>query len=330
MLFVLSYASSDEKSDPSQLAILFLSAAGISHLYRLIFIRLSWPSLKIGKLIPRVIIGSIIAGLVYLIIQLGVALVYNDFLIKKSDFTLIQLISSWLSLSIIYLLWSVFYFTYFFLEKSRNEELNALQMQAKLNEFELYNLKTQLNPHFIFNAMNSIRALIDENPKLARRSLTQLSSILRTTLQMNRSKFVTLDEELRLIKEYLELEKIRFEERLVVNYEIAPGLGHYLVPPMMLQTLVENAIKHGISKYRKGGNVEFRVKENLDSIEVTITNPGDFEEKHNQMGLGVSSTQQRLGILYGEKAGLAIQNKENKVYTIVTFPKKESYENDSN
>jgi two-component system, LytTR family, sensor kinase len=321
ILFALSYASGSDESHLLQLVLLYLSTIGISHVYRLVFIRLSWPSLKIGKLVPRVVIGSLVTALIYLIIQLLVSFAYKNFKFDQDDLSLVPLVSGWLSLSIIFLLWNVFYFTYFFIEKSRNEELKELQMQAKLNEFELNNLKTQLNPHFIFNAMNSIRALIDENPPLARHAITQLSSILRTTLQMNKTRFVTMQEEVRLIREYLELEKIRFEERLQVEYEIDESISGNLVPPMMLQTLVENALKHGISKCKDGGTVRVVTLSTNGSVEVKIFNSGVFIPGSSRKGVGLSSTEQRLTILYGKEAKFDMYNQDGMVVTQVVFPK---------
>src|SRR5205085_6678051 len=117
-----------------------------------------------------------------------------------------------------------------------------------LRKLELKTIKAHINPHFIFNALNSIRALIDEDPNRARNAVTHLSNILRSSMQAEKLETVPFEKELNIVKDYLALEYIRFEERLKIEYSIEGATLNQPVPPMMLQTLVENAIKHGIGK----------------------------------------------------------------------------------
>jgi LytS/YehU family sensor histidine kinase len=117
-----------------------------------------------------------------------------------------------------------------------------------VKELELQTIKAHINPHFIFNSLNSIRALVDENPERARKAVTELSNILRSSLQSDKMETVSLQKELSIVKDYLALEYMRFEDRLKIVYDIDEDTLDRPVPPMMLQTLVENAIKHGISK----------------------------------------------------------------------------------
>ena len=119
-------------------------------------------------------------------------------------------------------------------------------------EIELNNLKSQLNPHFIFNALNSIRALVDENPSKSKQAINQLSNILRNSLASDKKGLTKFEDELKIVKDYLGLESIRFEERLKTEFDIHPDSQKFLVPPLMIQTLVENGIKHGISKLTAG------------------------------------------------------------------------------
>src|SRR5690606_38237133 len=125
--------------------------------------------------------------------------------------------------------------------------------QAVKNEIELNRLISQLNPHFVFNSMNSIRALIDEDPKLAKQAVTELSNVLRNFLLMGKKTMVAFSEELKMVKDYLSLEKIRFEEKLQIIIKVDDDCMNFLVPPLMIQTLVENGIKHGTSKLPEGG-----------------------------------------------------------------------------
>ena len=125
-------------------------------------------------------------------------------------------------------------------------------------EIELNNLKSQLNPHFIFNALNSIRALVDENPSKSKQAINQLSNILRNSLASDKKGLTKFEDEIKIVKDYLGLESIRFEERLKTEFEIHPESQKFLVPPLMIQTLVENGIKHGISKLTPGGVIQLK------------------------------------------------------------------------
>ena len=185
--------------------------------------------------------------------------------------------------------------------------------EAAVKDFELKTLKAQLNPHFMFNAMNSIRALIEEDPQNAKDAITKLSNLMRYTLRIERTETVPLSDELKTIQDYLDLEKIRFEERL--NYKIQSTLDadRIEIPPMMVQTLVENGIKHGISKITEGGNVYVNAKVVDANLVIEIKNSGKFDEQalKSSHGFGVSNTKHRLALFYGENASLILSNENN-------------------
>ena len=152
-----------------------------------------------------------------------------------------------------FFIWNLIYFIYHYVTKSRKQQLDTLRLESMVKELELKTIKAHINPHFIFNSLNSIRALVDENPQRARNAVTELSNILRSSMQTEQLETVPLERELGIIKDYLALENMRFEDRLKVEYDIDEDTLNQPVPPMMLQTLVENAIKHGISKQINGG-----------------------------------------------------------------------------
>ena len=205
-------------------------------------------------------------------------------------------------------IWNCIYFMYHYVAKSRKQQLDALQMEALVKSLELKTIKAHINPHFIFNALNGIRALIDEDPSRARRAITELSNILRSSLSAEKGETVSLQEELKIVKDYLALENMRFEDRLRVEYEIDDETLHCLVPPMMLQTLVENAIKHGISKQIRGGTIRIISDFRENFHELAVQNTGHLNGTTNPKGgFGLTSTQDRLGLLYGEKARFEIQ-----------------------
>jgi len=189
-----------------------------------------------------------------------------------------------------------------------------LKLEALVKELELKTIKAHINPHFIFNSLNGIRALVDENPGRARNAITELSNILRSSMQTDKLESVSLEKELSIVKDYLALENMRFEDRLKVEYEIDEDTLDQPVPPMMLQTLVENAIKHGISKQVSGGKIKI-VSDFKDNYhELAVQNTGRLlNGTVKGEGFGLPSTLNRLSLLYGEKAKFSIQQLSNEI-----------------
>lgn len=225
---------------------------------------------------------------------------------KKAPFHIQYFINLSTSFPLLFI-WNCIYFMFHYIVKSRKQQLDTLQLEKLVKELELKTIKAHINPHFIFNALNGIRALIDENPVRARRAVTELSNILRSSLNAEKGETVSLEDELKIVKDYLALENMRFEDRLKVEYEIDDDTLGQQVPPMMLQTLVENAIKHGISKRVKGGTVKIISDFKEDFYELAVQNTGNLLAGSSHGGFGLSSTQDRLSLLYGEKAKFEIR-----------------------
>jgi LytS/YehU family sensor histidine kinase len=213
-----------------------------------------------------------------------------------------------ISFFLILLIWNFIYFTYHYIDKTRKEKLDKIRLESLVKELELKTIKSHINPHFIFNALNSIRALVDENPERARTAITELSNILRSSMQAEKLETAPLERELDIVKDYLELEHIRFEDRLKVEYDVDDETLDQQVPPMMLQTLVENAIKHGISKQVNGGFIKIISEFRNNHHELIVQNTGTLESPSNTEGFGIVSTQNRLKLLYGNKADFALHN----------------------
>lgn len=210
-------------------------------------------------------------------------------------------------------IWSSIYFMYHYVMKSRKQQMDTLQLEALVKELELKTIKAHINPHFIFNALNSIRALIDENPRRARAAITELSNILRSSLSAEKGETVSFKEELRIVKDYLALENMRFEDRLHVEYDVNEETLNQQVPPMMLQTLVENAIKHGISKQVQGGLVKITSNIKGNYHQLSVQNTGHLNGGSKKGGFGLASTQDRLSLLYGDKARFEIKQVETSL-----------------
>ncbi len=207
-------------------------------------------------------------------------------------------------------IWMLIYIVYHYVEKNRKDQLDRLRLESTVKELELKTIKSHINPHFIFNSLNSIRALVDENPTRARRAITELSNILRSSMQAEKAETVTLQSELDIVKDYLALEQMRFEERLKVELNIDKDTLEQPVPPMMLQTLVENSIKHGISKLINGGVVRIVAGFTDQHLELLVQNTGHLNGNINGDGFGIKSTQDRLNLMYQGKAVFEIKNIE--------------------
>lgn len=209
--------------------------------------------------------------------------------------------------------WLLIYFFEHYNADNRRRQVDSLKLESTVRELELKTLKAHINPHFIFNSLNSIRALVDENPERARRAITELSNLLRSSMQTEKLQLVTLQHELDIIKDYLALESIRFEDRLQVEMSIDPDTLNLSVPPMMLQTLVENAIKHGIGTRINGGWIKINSFIRDGQLVLEVANSGNLNGSVITAGFGLSSTQNRLQILFGDKARLDIRQPEREV-----------------
>jgi sensor histidine kinase YesM len=315
----------DDKLTPEVSRLLFaIFATGIvvSHLIRFVIVKNGWLALTIGQSIPRMMITVTIIAILMAAIQI----LFSELLIEDSDvfekgLSTADGVGIWVSWFIIFTFWTIIYYATHFFEKSRNEEIKNLRWEAMKSEIELNNLKSQLNPHFMFNSMNSIRALIDENPGLAKEAVTKLSNILRNTLLMGRKRLVTVEDELQVIYDYLKLEGIRYEERLRVIYKVDQACYPCLIPPLMVQTLVENAIKHGISKLTSGGDLEIEIRPDGDMLLIRIMNSGVYTGNiENSTGIGINNTVQRLELLFGKLASFNIQNENQRVVAQIKLP----------
>jgi len=292
-----------------------------THMYRNLIVRWGWLRILSPRLIPKIILAIVILSISCFLFEL----LLNTSLgitVKPEDL-LGWIVSQFFGSLFLYFIWSLVYFVYHYFDNYKS----ALQYQASINEIQLNMLKSQLNPHFIFNGLNSIRALIDENPKKAKMAVTQLSNILRNTLGMNEKKLISFVEELRTVRDYLDLENVRYEERLQTILDIHPESYRFAVPPLMVQTLVENGIKHGIATLVDGGVLQLTTSVSNGEMKIKIRNSGQYnnERQGKQTGYGITNTVQRLKLLYGDKAKFNIFNQDNDfVVTEVIIPEQVS------
>lgn len=310
--------SSQERSDFYWRLVIFVTTGFIlSHLMRYIIIGFNLLQKRLEQQL-------IIFVLITLVLAFAASTLENLLLMQfdlqnkterafKDNFLLLVL-SGAFSMFTLFFIWNLIYFMYHFVTKSQKQQLDTLKLEALVKELELKTIKAHINPHFIFNSLNGIRALIDEDPNRARNAITELSNILRSSMQTDKLESVSLEKELNIVKDYLALENMRFEDRLRVEYEIDEDTLDQPVPPMMLQTLVENAIKHGISKQITGGKIRI-VSDFKDSYhELAVQNTGKLVNGTAKGdGFGLPSTLNRLSLLYGEKARFSIKQLTTEV-----------------
>jgi hypothetical protein len=289
----------------------------VTHAFRIFVKQKKWIEWRMQRLIPTVVLSVFLLGLFIYFLRMPVSFFLGIF-DRTIAFDASRIAGLTSVYAVILFLWSVLYFTFHYFDQYNK----ALKYEASIVQIELNNLKSQLNPHFIFNALNSIRALVDENPKKSKQAINQLSTILRSSLASDKKGLTKFDEELKIVKDYLGLESIRFEERLKTEFDIHPESHSYFVPPLMIQTLVENGIKHGISKLTAGGIIQVRTVVEKEKLKISIRNSGHLINgvKKNS-GIGLKNTFQRLKLIYGDEATFRIVNEnDNFVLTEIVIP----------
>lgn len=292
----------------------------LTHFYRLILIRTRWLELPLILLIPRAIIALIIMSLVITFVNIPLdRLTYPIF--EQIPLTLGLFFVYFMNLSKYVLLWSLTYHLFQYWERLLEAEKERYRLEAVMKENAYHNLKAQLNPHFLFNSLNSIRTLVDVNPDAAKTAINKLSGLLRSSLYNGKHKTISLSEEIQTVKDYLAIESIRFDDRLQTHIQVDEAANDCQVPPLMLQTLVENAVKHGISKSKNGGMVEVKVHKNNKALHIDIENTGQYKPPATREGLGIDNTLERLRLLYDDRAVFSIENKDAQhVSTHIEIP----------
>lgn len=238
-----------------------------------------------------------------------------------SNMTVIGLVGSTINWMRYVGVWIIIYFMYKIIlenNKIQNEKLE-IENIAKTTELEL--LKTQLNPHFLFNALNAIKALVLINPQESRDAIVKLSELLRFTLQYGKESLIPLKNEISEINKYLDLERLRFENRLEVKFNFEAPIEQQTIPPASILTLVENAIKHGISKQIDGGVIEIKTFIDLDGYKIQVINDGNYKpDFDNNGGIGLKHVTKRLEEIYNHKASFKISQVDKFVVAEIVIP----------
>jgi LytS/YehU family sensor histidine kinase len=207
----------------------------------------------------------------------------------------------------------------------RRRELYASRLEAQLARAQLQVLKMQLHPHFLFNTLNAISALVHKDADLAERTIARLGDLLRLTLENAGAQEVSLQEELDFVTLYLEIEQARLGPRLGVHFAVEPEARGACVPNLILQPLVENAVRHGIAPYPRAGRVELVARREADRLRVEVRDDGPGLAGGAREGLGLSNTRARLWQLYGPAHSFEMTNGPGRGVTVaLTLPFRES------
>ena len=295
----------------------------MSHLLRLYVRRHGWARLPLPKLLPRLLLahlGVAVIGIVIIALLTMLWLLATQPAEIESKFPWLQYVGYALNVFFVMWLWSTIYFGLHYLDNYKQVEIDKWKLTAAVREAEMRTLKAQINPHFLFNGLNNIRALVLENPVRAREMMTHLSDLLRYSLQLNSREQVPLARELEIVAHYLTLETLQLEERLHYTLDVAPAALDVLLPPMTLQLLVENAIKHGIAPRPGGGCIHISAQ--LDGpaqVLITVRNPGRYlpnPAAPGHTGVGLPNASERLQLLFGPTASLVIADDVRQTDTV--------------
>ena len=282
----------------------------LTHVYRYFALRWQWSQLSIRKLLTRVIPSIILLSLLYVVINNFKWFGYWKYIAGR-DVDLWQSLIYWDPILLTGLrlmsIWILAYHLYHYYQREvvtakENAQLSIIAKQAQLD-----NLSAQLNPHFLFNSLNSIKSLVIESPENARRAIDLLSDLLRSSLYEKDMDLIPIKNELALVYDYIELEKMRFEERLTLEVVFDKNLADFKIPTLSIQLLVENAIKHGIDTKIEGGLVAVHIKRESNFVSIQVLNPGKLALSKKSKGLGLKNLEERLKIEYNNRASFTLR-----------------------
>jgi len=234
--------------------------------------------------------------------------------------TLLGKISNFLYFGTLFIIWLFVFLTIKIYYQLKKVQLKQLQLKSNLKDSQLNTLKGQINPHFMFNSLNNIRGLMLEDVAKARNMLTNLSETLRYSLTKSNINSISLEDELEMVENYIAISKIQFEDRLQFDKDITKESLDKQIPPMIIQMLVENAIKHGISNLKDGGKVKLVTVIKNSQLLIEVANTGTLKQNINTTQLGIQNIKKRLELLYGQRATFTLNEIESQVVATIKIP----------
>lgn len=278
------------------------------------------------KELIKVLVSFLFASLLFAVLNFIFGYVYVEFgpaltpselqMFKYHDNVGIQVLNSLFLIGA----WTVTYLVIKLLLKLNRDRIERLELNTHLKQAQLNTLKGQINPHFMFNSLNNIRGLMLEDVEKSREMLTKLSEILRFSLTQNSSNAISVREELEMVDNYIDLSKIQFENRLEFFKNLDEDTLDLQIPPMVIQLLVENATKHGISNLKKGGAIVLNIKKEKEHLVIEVRNTGKLKIAKDSTQLGLKNIQQRLNLLYADRASFNLNEISNEVVATIKIP----------
>jgi hypothetical protein len=296
------------------LAILVFNGLGCpaaTHALRYWMLRQRWLELPLRRFVPRATVAVLVLAtlLTAAVVLLELAAFTSRIEVTGAAWTFFAF--AWAVAGWILVYWVV--------QARRRRERAAFELSVLAREAQLNALRAQLNPHFLFNCLNSLRALIVQDPARAVSMVTALGDLLRYALASDRRQLVPLSEELAVVNQYLDLEKIRFEERLTVERIVDAAALDVSVPPMLLQTLVDNAVKHGIATLPHGGIVRITARVDAGDLALAVASTGTLGTGSSE-GFGLRSADERLRLLYQDRASLTLTSEGTATVASLRLP----------
>lgn len=292
----------------------------VTHLLRLIVKKSRLINLPIYKLL---FLFAFLAALVS--VPLGVFNIYFDrWSFAPNDTTIVgvrEVYDYWLHIFRNLALWFISYVLFIYFDRYYKVRINELELKDQIFDVKISYLKNQVSPHFLFNSLNSVRTLISIDPDRAVDVTNKLSLFLRKTIDQNLNDLIPIKDELKLVEEYLFLEKVRFGSKLNFSISCNKEVEHILIPPMIIQSLAENAVKHGIGKIRESGNITINAYRNEKGCCIEVINPGSYNPALNGVGVGIRNINQRLNLILNNRYKFEIceTGNNNVVATLIIF-----------
>ena len=274
-------------------------------------------SIEIKKILISFLFGSIAFYFLLLFFSYISYYILNNTIPKVTN---LQHLSTILNSFIFILFWMLFYLSIKISQKFRKNKIEKLELETSLKESQLNTLISQINPHFMFNSLNNIRGLMLEDVDKSREMITRLSDMLRYSLTKNNIHKITITEELEMVENYIELSKIQLENRLEFKKEIDNSILGIEIPPMIIQMLIENAVKHGISNLPQGGLIMLKVLKKEKQLIIQVFNSGKLIINNNSTKLGLENIKKRLSLIYGNDSEFLLSEKEDMVTAMIKIP----------
>jgi two-component system, LytTR family, sensor kinase len=340
--FIFISGSTRQPSTPLLIEQTLYCSFGLvgTHLLRILFYWFDWNRLPLFALIPRILVATILLGIIE-VWGIHAALtasmparpahhsLYHPPHVPLREPEGEQRFHSlprfiWFEFgkcALTLFAWSAVYFGYQYQKQLKAVQLESLRLDAAVKEAELKALRSQVNPHFLFNSLNTIRALIDESPPKAREGVTRLAELFRGALRMSELNTIPLRVELQTVDAYLALEQLRFEDKLRVQMDIDQTTLAFPVPPFLVQSLIENAFKHGVYTLQRGGEISCVIRSQSVGLSISIINPGRLAPQEARKESGLANARARLELIYGSSASLKLyQDAADRIITEVFLP----------